>query len=31
MSLTLETRSVSEGVWYRLNKRNPSLTLRVTF
>ena len=31
MALTLETRSVSKGVWHCLNKRNPSLTLRVTF
>jgi len=31
MAPTLETRSVSKGVWHRLNKQHPSLTLRVTF
>ena len=31
MALTLETRSVSKGVWRHRNQQNPLLTLRVTF
>ena len=30
MTLALETRSVSKGVWRRLSTQNPSHTLRLT-